>query len=69
MIFWFSVKLVLEWVRLQPQVLFEEGFSKRLQIWPSLSRLLNVLQTSLSCFNSEHCKFILIVIRLKKCLG
>lgn len=59
MIVCLSVKLVLEWVRLQPQVLSEEGFSKRLQIWPSLSRLLNVLQTSVACFNSEHCKFVL----------
>ncbi|KAG8241507.1 Protein smg7, partial [Homalodisca vitripennis] len=47
------VKLTLEWVRLQPQVLLEEGFTKRLQIWPSLSRLLNVLQASLSGFSAQ----------------
>ncbi|XP_054271417.1 nonsense-mediated mRNA decay factor SMG7-like [Macrosteles quadrilineatus] len=47
------IKLTLEWVRLQPHVLTEEGFSKRLQIWPSLSRLLNVLHSSLTGFSAE----------------
>lgn len=48
-----AIKLTLEWICLQPEVLSEEGFTKRLQIWPGLCRLLNVLQDAVVNFNSD----------------
>ena len=36
-------KIILDWIVLNPKVLEEKGFLKRLQIWPSLCRVLNNL--------------------------
>merc|ERR1719242_2642354 len=40
-------KILLDWITLNPTILQEEGFLKRLQIWPSLVRVLNELSDSL----------------------
>ena len=40
-------KVLLDWITLHPETLQEAGFLKRLQIWPSLCRVLNELSTSL----------------------
>lgn len=48
-----AIKLTLQWICQQPEVLAEEGFTKRLQIWPGLCRLLNVLQETIVNFNSD----------------
>ena len=53
----FTVKLCLEWIRLKPTVLEEAAFTSRLQIWPSLCVLLNGLQTCVSDFKYDQCKF------------
>uniref|UniRef100_A0A1B6BZA1 DNA/RNA-binding domain-containing protein n=1 Tax=Clastoptera arizonana TaxID=38151 RepID=A0A1B6BZA1_9HEMI len=47
------IKLTLDWIRLNQEVLCEDGFNKRLQIWPGLCRLLNVLQGILENFNHD----------------
>ena len=36
-----AARLLLEWVRAQPAVLRERGFTSRPQLWPGLARLLN----------------------------
>lgn len=38
-----AIKLILEWITLNPNMLRERGFLTRLQIWPSLCRTLNEL--------------------------
>ncbi|XP_075227377.1 nonsense-mediated mRNA decay factor SMG7-like [Lycorma delicatula] len=48
-----AIKLTMEWIKLEPHVLNEIGFSKRLQIWPGLCKLLNGLQASISQFINE----------------
>ncbi|XP_071443086.1 nonsense-mediated mRNA decay factor SMG7-like [Hetaerina americana] len=49
-----AIKLLLEWVRLDPNVLEEQAFASRLQIWPSLCRLLNALRPVLLSFNHSR---------------
>ncbi|KAG8229357.1 hypothetical protein J437_LFUL007165, partial [Ladona fulva] len=46
-----AVKLILEWINLDYKVLEEQAFTSRLQIWPSLTRLLNALKKVLSSFD------------------
>ncbi|GLH09050.1 Uncharacterized protein GBIM_14191 [Gryllus bimaculatus] len=41
-----AIKLTLDWIRLEPKVLLDTAFTTRLQIWPSLCKLLNGLQSS-----------------------
>ncbi|KAK2719172.1 nonsense-mediated mRNA decay factor SMG7-like [Artemia franciscana] len=41
-----AVKLLLLWIRLNPSILLDRSFVSRLQIWPTLARLLNSLQES-----------------------
>ncbi|XP_039287814.1 protein SMG7 [Nilaparvata lugens] len=48
-----AIKLTMEWIRLEPEALAEMGFTKRLQIWPGLCRLLNGLQTSIQHFSKN----------------
>ena len=38
-----ATKIILDWIVLNPNVLEERGFVKRLQIWPGLCRVLNNL--------------------------
>lgn len=40
-----AIKILLDWICLNPKVLDSKAFLKRLQIWPSLCRLLNQLST------------------------
>ena len=43
-----ATKIILDWIVLNPTVLEERGFLKRLQIWPSLCRVLNNLSDLLA---------------------
>ena len=43
-----ATKIILDWIVLNPKVLEERGFLKRLQIWPSLCRVLNNLSELLA---------------------
>ena len=43
-----ATKIILDWIVLNPKVLEEKGFLKRLQIWPSLCRVLNNLSELLA---------------------
>ena len=43
-----ATKIILDWIVLNPKVLEERGFLKRLQIWPSLCRVLNNLSDLLA---------------------
>ncbi|XP_012253866.2 nonsense-mediated mRNA decay factor SMG7-like [Athalia rosae] len=49
-----TIKLCLEWVRVNPLILEEAAFTSRLQIWPSLCLLLNGLQQSIGDFKSDQ---------------
>ena len=42
-----ATKILLDWISSNPKILEEPGFLRRLQIWPSLCRVLNELSTSL----------------------
>lgn len=48
------VKLTLDWIRLEPHVLSDQAFSSRLQIWPSLCKLVNGLQPLLSSSDQSN---------------
>lgn len=52
------MKFLLNWIQKQPEVLQEKVFSTRLQIWPSLCKLLNNIQQYLKEFNYEKCLFL-----------
>jgi protein SMG7 len=52
----FPVKLTLDWIRLDPKVLQDSAFTSRLQIWPSLCKLLNGLQKAVADFTTDKCK-------------
>ena len=43
-----AAKLLLDWIIVNPDVLQEAGFLKRLQIWPSLCQVLNELSSTLA---------------------
>ncbi|CAH0388220.1 unnamed protein product [Bemisia tabaci] len=47
------IKVTLDFLRLDPQLLNEPGFVSRPQIWPSLAKLLNNLQPSLNNFKEK----------------
>ncbi|KAF7390262.1 hypothetical protein HZH68_012119 [Vespula germanica] len=49
-----SIKLCLDWIRINPAVLEETAFTSRLQIWPSLCVLLNALQQSIMDFKYDQ---------------
>ncbi|XP_014600961.1 PREDICTED: protein SMG7-like isoform X1 [Polistes canadensis] len=49
-----SIKLCLDWIRINPTVLEETAFTSRLQIWPSLCVLLNALQQSIVDFKYDQ---------------
>lgn len=50
-----SIKLCLDWLHLQDNILLEDtAFSTRLQIWPSLCALLNGLQECVNDFNYDQ---------------
>ncbi|KAK2581218.1 hypothetical protein KPH14_008016 [Odynerus spinipes] len=49
-----SIKLCLDWIRINPTVLEETAFTSRLQIWPSLCVLLNALQQSIMDFKYDQ---------------
>ncbi|KAI4473501.1 hypothetical protein M0802_016085 [Mischocyttarus mexicanus] len=49
-----SIKLCLDWIRINPTVLEEAAFTSRLQIWPSLCVLLNALQQSVVDFKYDQ---------------
>lgn len=53
-IFCFTVKLILDWIKSDINVLNSPGFKSRLQIWPGLCKLLNGLSNDL---NHEDCEF------------
>ncbi len=48
-----AVKLLLDWLVLNPWTLNQTGFTKRLQIWPSLCRVLNELSQLLLSTEKE----------------
>ncbi|XP_063229375.1 nonsense-mediated mRNA decay factor SMG7-like [Bacillus rossius redtenbacheri] len=48
-----AVKLTLDWIMQEPQVLGEAAFTSRLQIWPSLCKLLNGLQAVVTDFDPD----------------
>lgn len=50
------VKLLFEWIRLQPNVLKEQAFVSRPQLWPGLCTLLNNLQEFVKDFDYEKCE-------------
>jgi hypothetical protein len=52
----FPVKLTLDWIRLDPKILQDSAFTSRLQIWPSLCKLLNGLQKTVADFATDKCK-------------
>lgn len=49
-----AIKLTLDWIRLEPAVLNDQAFTSRLQIWPSLCKLLNGLQQLLSSIDQSN---------------
>ncbi|KAL0275945.1 UNVERIFIED_CONTAM: hypothetical protein PYX00_003648 [Menopon gallinae] len=49
-----AVKLTLEWVRQEPSILQKSSFKTRLQIWPSLCKLLNDVQPTIADFAAEN---------------
>ncbi|XP_034234923.1 protein SMG7 [Thrips palmi] len=49
-----AIKLTLDWIRLEPHVLNNQAFSSRLQIWPSLCKLLNGLQPLLNASDQSN---------------
>ncbi|XP_066993388.1 nonsense-mediated mRNA decay factor SMG7 [Anabrus simplex] len=53
-----AIKLTLDWIRLEPQVLSDVAFTSRLQIWPSLCKLLNGLQPSLTDFTADKYSYM-----------
>lgn len=48
-----AIKLTLEWIKEEPEVLEKPSFENRLQIWPSLCKLLNDVQPTISGFPSN----------------
>lgn len=53
-----AIKLTLDWIRLESSVLNEAAFLTRRQIWPSLCKLLNVIQPYLGNFSSDKWTFV-----------
>jgi len=49
-----AVRLLLEWIKCQPDVLTEKGFTTRPQIWPGLARLLNEIKPLIADFDSSQ---------------
>jgi len=49
-----AVKLLLEWVVSQPDVLRERGMTSRPEIWPSFARILNEIQPLLVDFDPDQ---------------
>jgi len=56
LLLFFTVKLTLDWIRLDSNVLLDSAFTSRLQIWPSLCKLLNGLQQALTEFTADKCE-------------
>lgn len=48
-----AVKIIFHWIQDSPMILTENVFMKRLQIWPSLCKLLNNIQPFLKDFHYE----------------
>nr|CAD7443175.1 unnamed protein product [Timema bartmani] len=53
-----AIKLTLDWIRMKPDVLLDSAFTTRLQIWPSLCKLLNGVQLSLADFMADTYKYV-----------
>ncbi|PSN36840.1 hypothetical protein C0J52_14254 [Blattella germanica] len=53
-----AIKLTLDWIKLDPQVLLDSAFTSRLQIWPSLCKLLNGLQQTLTDFSTDKYSYL-----------
>ncbi|XP_049847449.1 uncharacterized protein LOC126299523 [Schistocerca gregaria] len=53
-----AIKLTLDWIHLESEVLQEEAFATRRQIWPSLCKLLNVIQPYLADFSADKWTFV-----------
>lgn len=53
-----AIKLLFEWIRLQPDILNEISYTSRLQIWPNFCVLLNSLQSYIDDFDYEEFKKI-----------
>lgn len=49
-----SIKLTVDWIRLEPDVLNDPAFTSRLQIWPSLCKLLNGIQCLLDSSDQSN---------------
>ncbi|KAK6641585.1 hypothetical protein RUM44_013300 [Polyplax serrata] len=49
-----AVKLTLEWIRQEPNVLEKSSFKNRLQIWPSLCKVLNDIQPTIMDFPAQN---------------
>ena len=46
-----ATKILLDWIVINPKILAEPGFLKRMQIWPSLCKVLNELSDSVTHTN------------------
>jgi len=53
-----AIKLTLDWIRLDPKVLQHSAFTSRLQIWPSLCKLLNGLQKAVADFTADKYSYL-----------
>ncbi|KAK3920144.1 Protein SMG7 [Frankliniella fusca] len=49
-----AIKLTVDWIRLEPDVLNDPAFTSRLQIWPSLCKLLNGIQCLLNSSDQSN---------------
>lgn len=54
------MKLLTYWIKNEPDVLKESIFTNRLQIWPSLCKLLNNVQQYLKNFDCSKCKLLFL---------
>lgn len=55
---YFLVKITLDWIRINSNVLEEQGFVKRPQIWPALCKLINEIGPLLKSFAYDKCGFL-----------
>ncbi|EEB12909.1 smg-7, putative [Pediculus humanus corporis] len=49
-----AIKLTLEWIQQEPEVLEKSSFKSRLQIWPSLCKMLNDIQPAINNFPAKN---------------
>lgn len=62
----FIVKLLMYYIKNHPNTMKESVFASKLQIWPSLCKLLNNVQKQLKLLNYSKCMSITRTIYLNK---